>query len=64
MIDLTNIGSGDKTSPDKAILIEQFEQLLQVDESDNDSSNTQLSIQTTLNELVPESTNVQYHNGL
>nr|ANC57898.1 collagenase-like protein [Colwellia sp. C1] len=64
MIDLTNIGSGDKTSPDKAILIEQFEQLLQVDESDNDSSNTQLSIQTTLNKLVPESTNVQYHNGL
>ena len=64
MIDLTNIGSGDKASPDKAILIEQFEQLLKVDESGNDGSNTQLSIQTTLNELVPESTNVQYHNGL
>lgn len=64
MIDLTNIGSGDKASPDKALLIEQFEQLLRVDENANNGSDTQLSIQTTLNELVPESTNVQYHNGL
>lgn len=64
MIDLTNIGSGDKVSPDKALLIEQFEQLLRVDENANNGSDTQLSIQTTLNELVPESTNVQYHNGL
>ncbi|WP_114327284.1 peptidase U32 family protein [Candidatus Colwellia aromaticivorans] len=64
MIDLTNIGSGDKASPDKAVLIEQFEQLLKVDENTNDCSDKQLGIQTTLKELVPESTNVQYHNGL
>ena len=63
MIDLTNIGSGDKTSPDKAILIEQFEQLLKIDNS-NDGSEKQLSTQTALNDLVPESTNIQYHNGL
>jgi putative protease len=63
MIDLTNIGSGDKTSPDKAVLIEQFEQLLKIDKS-NDGSEKQLSTQTALNELVPESTNIQYHNGL
>ena len=64
MIDLTNIGAGDKQSPDKAVLIEQFEQLLKVDEKNNDCSGKQLSIKTILNELVPESTNVQYHNGL
>jgi len=64
MIDLTNIGAGDKASPDKAILIEQFEQLLKVDENTHNCLDKQLSIQTTLNELVPESTNVQYHNGL
>ncbi|PHR85019.1 MAG: collagenase-like protease [Colwellia sp.] len=64
MIDLTNIGSGDKTSPDKAVLIKQFEQLLKLDKKTDDGSDKQLSIQTTLNELVPESTNVQYHNGL
>ena len=64
MIDLTNIGSGDKASPDKAVLIKQFEQLLKVDKNTDDSSEKQSGIQTTLNELVPESTNVQYHNGL
>ncbi|MEW6992039.1 peptidase U32 family protein [Colwelliaceae bacterium 6441] len=54
MIDLTNIGAGDKQSPDKALLINQFEQLL----------NGNLAVETTLNEIVPESTNVQYHTGL
>jgi putative protease len=70
MIDLTNIGAGDKESPDKEVLIEQFEQLLN---NNNSSSSTgykkELSIeqsnaQDKLNSLVPESTNVQYHNGL
>ncbi|HCH69746.1 MAG TPA: collagenase-like protease [Colwellia sp.] len=64
MIDLTNIGAGDKQSPDKAVLIEKFEQLLKVDEKNNNCSDKKLSVKTTLNELVPESTNVQYHNGL
>jgi putative protease len=54
MIDLTNIGAGDKVSPDKVKLIHQFEQLL---EGNN-------SVEESLNMLVPESTNVQYHNGL
>ena len=58
MIDLTNIGAGDKKSPDKIVLIKQFEQLL------NGELAHQLDIQTTLNKLVPESTHVQYHNGL
>ena len=54
MIDLTNIGAGDKESPDKVQLITQFEQLL----------NGDIAVQANLNELVPQSTNVQYHNGL
>jgi len=54
MIDLTNIGAGDKQSPDKAILIEQFENLLA----------GQLDIAQQINHLVPEKTNIQYHNGL
>lgn len=54
MIDLTNIGAGDKVSPDKALLIHQFERLLAGD----------TAFETSLNTLVPESTNVQYHNGL
>ncbi len=61
MIDLTNIGAGDRVSPDKAILISQFEQLLA---ADNSEVAQQDSVQNTLNELVPESTNSQYHNGL
>ena len=35
MIDLTNIGAGDKESPDKALLIKQFEQLLNNDNSES-----------------------------
>jgi putative protease len=54
MIDLTNIGAGDKMSPDKEQLIVQFEQLL----------NGNTTVEANLNTLVPQSTNVQYHNGL
>ncbi|OUR83362.1 peptidase U32 [Colwellia psychrerythraea] len=73
MIDLTNIGAGDKESPDKAILIKQFEQLLNNDNSksvgysnalSNEQSEAQSIAKETLNSLVPDSTNVQYHNGL
>jgi len=64
MIDLTNIGSGDKISPDKAVLIKEFEQLLNITAIGNNGADTQNTIQTTLNTLVPESTNIQYHNGL
>lgn len=62
MIDLTNIGAGDKESPDKAVLIEQFEQLLKKDESNDPEQ--QIQIKTVLDKLVPEQTNVQYYNGL
>ncbi len=54
MIDLTNIGAGDKTSPDKVALLKQFEQLL----TEQDST------LATINNLVPESTVSQYHTGL
>jgi putative protease len=69
MIDLTNIGVGDKKSPDKIELIAQFELLLcQKREGKTDHSNVmssaQLSAKDSLNTLVDHSTNVQYHNGL
>jgi len=54
MIDLTNIGAGDKESPDKVALIGQFEQLL--------AGNNEVS--PAVNVMVPESTNTQYHTGL
>ena len=54
MIDLTNIGAGDKSSPDKIQLIGQFKQLLSGNQT----------VEANLNTLVPQSTNVQYHNGL
>ena len=54
LIDLTNIGAGDKQSPDKAVLIGQFEALL----------NGELAVENTLNAMVPESTHSQYHHGL
>jgi putative protease len=54
LIDLTNIGAGDKSSPDKVALISQFEQLLAGDKD----------IEMTLNTMVPESTVSQYHTGL
>lgn len=64
MIDLTNIGAGDNTSPDKALLINQFEELLSNQVMSNQSLNKQLAAKQQLNELVPASTNIQYHNGL
>jgi putative protease len=57
MIDLTNIGAGDKESPDKALLIKQFEQLLAKAADDKEVAHN-------INALVPQSTSVQYHNGL
>ena len=62
MIDLTNIGAGNKGSRDKAKLSSKFEQLL----SSNSTTGDELSsmINDTLNTMEPESTNVQYHNGL
>ncbi len=59
MIDLTNIGAGDKESPDKALLIQHFEALLE-----NKLLDAKSATQQQLNNLVPESTNIQYHNGL
>jgi putative protease len=62
MVDRTNIGAGDKESPDKTVLIEQFEQLLKKDENNN--AEQQIQVKSVLNKLVPEQTNVQYYNGL
>lgn len=69
MIDLTNIGAGDKKSPNKIELIAQFELLLcQKRENKTDHSNVmssaQLRAEDSLDTLVTNSTNVQYHNGL
>lgn len=55
MIDLTNIGTGDKTMPDKVTLINEFELLLA-----NQSSLAAESINT----MVPDTTVSQYHAGL
>jgi U32 family peptidase len=61
MIDLTNIGAGDKarlnkTLADKVALIKQFEQLL----------NNQVSVEAeqSIKIMVPASTNSQYYTGL
>ena len=54
LIDLTNIGAGDNLSPDKLVLISQFEQLLAGDSR----------VKATLNTMVTESTVSQYHTGL
>ena len=54
LIDLTNIGAGDKRSPDKVELISQFEQLLAGDQQ----------VKQSLNSMVTESTVSQYHTGL
>ncbi|MEP1385459.1 MAG: peptidase U32 family protein [Paraglaciecola sp.] len=62
MLDLTNIGAGDKQSPGKANLIAQFEQLLSTDVNSNQSQYDRVN--QTLKTLVPDATNVQYHNGL
>jgi len=58
MIDLTNIGAGDKASPDKAELVRHFEQLLMVKEADQDN------VIAAIDSLVPQSTVSQYHTGL
>ncbi|WP_286262086.1 peptidase U32 family protein [Thalassotalea atypica] len=62
MIDLTNIGAGDKQSPDKAELIKQFEQLLEGDALTDAAISA--NVKESLNIMVPEQTNIQYHNGL
>lgn len=54
LIDLTNIGAGDKELPDKAALINQFEQLLA----------GHSSVATTVDAMVPAHTASQYHTGL
>ncbi|MCE2596989.1 U32 family peptidase [Motilimonas cestriensis] len=54
MIDLTDIGAGDRQSPDKITLIKQFEALL----------SGQSEASQVLANLVPESTYQQYQNGL
>jgi len=54
LIDLTNIGAGDKHSPDKVELISQFEQLLAGERQ----------VEQSLNSMVTESTVSQYHTGL
>jgi putative protease len=54
MIDLTNIGAGDKILPAKDVLIDHFEQLLA----------GHSTVATTLNTMVPASTVSQYHTGL
>lgn len=54
LIDLTNIGAGDKKPQDKKILIEQFERLLQ------GNSEAENNIKT----MVVESTDSQYYKGL
>ena len=67
MIDLTNIGTGDRQAPDKALLISQFEELLAYKKPTDESKNpidSHSSAKQQLNKLVPESTNIQYHNGL
>ncbi|TYK65982.1 peptidase U32 family protein [Colwellia echini] len=85
MIDLTNIGAGDKESPDKVELIKQFSQLIEqgsqpqtydqrnvngdgveatyIDTTASED-NKPLSAINVLKDLVPASTNAQYHNGL
>ncbi|GAC17187.1 peptidase U32 family protein [Paraglaciecola arctica] len=54
MIDLTNIGAGNKASPDKVELISQFEQLLAGEQQ----------VEQRLNSMVTDSTVSQYHTGL
>tara|TARA_R110001583_G_scaffold39399_7_gene126270 strand:+ start:1267 stop:3591 length:2325 start_codon:yes stop_codon:yes gene_type:complete len=64
MIDLTNIGAGDKKSPDKIALIKQFELLLNKENNELGRQVNSQKAHNTLNAMVPESTNMQYHNGL
>ena len=59
MIDLTNIGAGDKPSPNKVALIKQFEQLLS-----GQLPLEQETVVETINAMVPAQTNSQYYTGL
>ena len=59
-IDLTDIGSGSKAKQDKIQLIKQFQALLA--EADSNSNKTKAQIQ--LHNLIKESTNAQYVQGL
>jgi len=54
LIDLTNIGAGDRESPDKKELISHFTQLLKGNEQEK----------VALNNMVSASTHSQYINGL
>ena len=54
MIDLTEIGAGGKQMPEKVELIKQFEAVLSGEEQAG----------KVLFDMVPESTNQQYYNGL
>ncbi len=54
MLDLTNIGAGDKPLPDISSILSQFKALLN---GDNDAV-------AELNSLIKKSTNEQYHVGL
>jgi putative protease len=62
MIDLTNIGSGDKAMPDKTLLVQQFEQLLK-EQQDKKVCNSD-EVSQVIHNLVPESTISQYYQGL
>ena len=59
LIDLTDIGSGSKAKQDKVQLIKQFESLLK---SGAENSETESSL--NLHNLITESTNAQYIQGL
>jgi len=53
-IDLTDIGAGSKAQQDKAALIKHFEDFLEGDQA----------VETTVQQMVPISTNAQYQQGL
>lgn len=57
-IDLTDIGAGSKAKQDKIHLIKQFEALLKANESNEAESSKQL------HNMITESTNAQYVQGL
>ncbi len=60
LIDLTNIGAGDKTSPDKVELIHYFEQLLNQQLTPVGKTEAANAVKV----MVPEATVSQYHTGL
>lgn len=62
MIDLTNIGMGDKLPPNKLALIREFEALLETPATTPKQTNQ--DAKQKLHQLVSHSTNTQYHNGL